>query len=291
MAQAGRWHAFLSQGTPVRRAGAHLMVTLLAVVAFACSGNGEPTNTSDIATGSPSQDHVEGLYDVGSHRLFMECRGAGSPTVVFLHGVGGGSADWFATLAQLPEVPSCIYDRLNAGRSDHDPGRSQAIDSVDDLHALLGAAGVKPPYLLVGHSFGGMIALMYAATYPDEVDGILLVDATLPFEAELDPPGSRDEIRAELDANVEHLDWYDAYEQVGAVLDRLPLVPITYLFGTLQELPAEWEPGAYVDTLHGFVDGLPRGRLVEEGSGHDMPIEIPQEIAAQTRKMLEAVGA
>jgi pimeloyl-ACP methyl ester carboxylesterase len=246
-----------------------------------------PNNTAPASEGPT----IEGLFDVGGHRLFMQCRGAGSPTVVFLHGVGGGSADWSATLAQLPGVPACNYDRLNVGRSDQDPDRHQASDSVDELHALLDTVGVHPPYLLVGHSFGGMIALMYAATHADEVDGILLVDATLPFEADLDPPELRGRIAAELDANDEHLDWYDAYEEVGAVLDRLPPVPITYLFGKLQELAPEWAPGAYEEALHEFIDGLPRGRLVEEDSGHDMPIEIPDEIAAQTRMMFEAIGA
>jgi pimeloyl-ACP methyl ester carboxylesterase len=260
----------------------------------ACSGDPAGSTSGGIVPNSPTSasadQRIEGLFSVGDHRLFLECHGAGSPTVVFLHGVGGGSADWFATLAQLPGVPACIYDRLNVGRSDHDQGRHQAIDSVNDLRALLDAAGVNPPYLLVGHSFGGMIALMFAAMHPDEVDGILLVDATLPFEADLDPPELRGQIAAELDANDEHLDFYDAYEEVGAVLDRVPPVPITYMFGTLQELAPEWAPGAYEEALHEFIDGLPRGRLVEEDSGHDMPIEIPDEIAEQTLKMFETIG-
>ena len=78
---------------------------------------------------------------------------------------------------------------------------------------------------------------------------------------------------------------------MGAGLHRLPSIPITYLFGTLQELAPEWAPGAYEEALHEFIDGLPQGRLVEENSGHDMPIEIPEEIAVQTRTMLEAIGA
>ena len=242
-------------------------------------------------TSAPEDQAIEGLFDVGDHRLFLECRGDGSPTVVFLHGVGGRASDWDATLTGLTDLPTCNYDRLNVGRSDRDPGRHQVRDSVRDLDALLDVADVEPPYLLVGHSFGGMLALSYAANHPGEMAGVLLVDATLPLEAELDPPKLVDDIMAELDDNDENLDFYEAFGQVGTELDRLPSVPITYLFGTLQELAPEWEPGAYVEALHAFIEGLPKGRLVEEQSGHGMPLEIPDEIAAQTRKMFEAIGA
>ena len=278
-----------------RRGRRSVMMSLLlplGLAAVACSSSApEPvsTHTAAVQTASQSGKVVERMYDVWDHRLFMQCRGAGSPTIVFLHGVGGQASDWDATLTGLADLPTCNYDRLNAGHSGHDPGRHRVKDSVQDLDALLEVAGVEPPYLLVGHSFGGMIALSYASSHPDDVAGILLVDATLPLEAELDPPELVDDIRAELDDNDEHVDFYDAFEQVGAELDRLPPVPITYLFGTLQELPPEWEPGAYVEALHAFFDGLPQGRLVEEQSGHAMPLEIPDEIGAQTRSMLEAI--
>lgn len=276
-----------------RRARRFAVVWLLlpmASVATACSSPApEPSSPPKQAGQEPAQSGtvVEGMYDVGEHRLFMQCRGTGGPRVVFLHGVGGKASDWDATLADLTDVPTCTYDRLNVGRSDADPGRHQAIDSVEDLEALLDVGGVTPPYLLVAHSFGGMIALSFAANHPDEVAGILLVDATLPLEADLDPPRLVDDIRAELDDNDEHVDFYEAFGQVGAELDRLPPIPITYLFGTLQVAPPEWEPGAYEEALHAFIDGLPRGRLVVERSSHDMPLEIPEEIAAQTRMLLE----
>lgn len=272
--------------------GRGVVLMLVALSASACTGDTRPTGTSqDAATDSKSGNHIEGLFDVGSHRLFMECQGTGSPTIVFLHGVGGKSTDWAATLSELQGTRTCNYDRLNVGQSDADPGRHKAIDSVEDLSAVLDVAGVDPPYLLVGHSVGGMLALMYAAIHPDEVAGILLVDATLPLEAELDPPELRDQIAADLDGNDEHLDWYAAYGEVGALLDRLGPVPITYMFGTLQEPPPEWVPGAYEKALDEFIESLPRGRLVEENSDHNMPLEIPGEIASEIRRMLKGLGS
>jgi pimeloyl-ACP methyl ester carboxylesterase len=275
-------------GGPMRRRAWSFVVVLLLTLGAACDAAPVRTAPND-ASASSSAAPIEGRFDVRGHRLFARCEGTGTPTVVLLHGVGGQSADWTATLHQLPGVPTCNYDRLNVGRSDRDPGRHKAVDSVKDLHVLLDVAGVEPPYLLVGHSVGGMLALMYAGLHPDEVAGILLVDATLPLEAELDPPELAGQIAADLDANDEHLDWYDAFRQVGAVLDRLPPVPITYMYGALQTLPSEWEAGAYEKALHEFIDSLPEGRLVEEQSGHEMPIEIPGEIANQVREMLDAI--
>jgi pimeloyl-ACP methyl ester carboxylesterase len=275
----------------MRRALALAIGLALAACTNAPSGSTSAGTVPNSSTSASEDQTTEGLFDVGDHRLFLECQGAGSPTIVFLHGLGGQSSDWDATVAGLPDLHTCIYDRLNVGRSGSDPGRHEVIDSVEDLDALMEAAGLEPPYLLVGHSFGGMISLMYAENHPDDVAGLLLVDATLPLEADLDPPRLVEEIKAQLDDNVEHLDFYDAFGEVGAGLRRLPPIPITYLFGTLQEMPPEWAPGAYEEALHEFIDGLPRGRLVEEDSGHAMPIEIPDEIAAQTRTMLEAIRA
>ena len=78
------------------------------------------------------------------------------------------------------QVRVCTYDRLNVGRSDRATGRHTGADSVRDLHALLDAAAVPEPYLLVGFSFGGLLAIMYAGTYPDQVMGMVSLDGSLP---------------------------------------------------------------------------------------------------------------
>jgi len=231
------------------------------------------------------------MYSVAGHRVYVECSGEGPTTVVLLHGLGGNSADWFPTRSGIPELRTCVYDRVNAGRSELDPDRRTATDAAAELGGVLDVVSAGSPVVLVGHSFGGMLALLYTAINPGDVRGILLVDATLPFEADLDPPELRERIRAELDDNPEHLDFYEGYRETGAVLGRLPAVPITYLYGALQDLAPEWAPGAYEDALHEFVDRLPRGTLVEEQSGHEMPIEIPDEVAAQTRKLVQLVQA
>jgi hypothetical protein len=129
------------------RQGRRLAATFL-LLAAACT-SAAPDHSSAPPRSASAGDHVEGMFDVGGHRLYMECEGNGSPRVVFLHGVGGQASDWNATLTGLNGIPTCNYDRLNAGRSDLDPRRHRAIDSVRDLEALLDVAGVEPPYVLV----------------------------------------------------------------------------------------------------------------------------------------------
>ena len=111
--------------------------------------------------------------------LFLSCSGTGSPTVILEAGYGDSGGLWAPVqngVAPLTRV--CSYDRPNvsAGASDPAPTPRTAEDQVADLHALLAAADVPGPYVLGAHSYGGLISRLYAATYPDEVVGMVLVD-------------------------------------------------------------------------------------------------------------------
>ncbi len=273
-----------------------MVASTAIVLSAACSGGG-----SDDASGaseSPTQQSasvapsagagVDELVQVNGRGLYLACTPGDGPTVVFSHGVGGQSGDWAATLSRLADIPTCVYDRVNVGLSDKEAGRHTATDDIEDLHALLAAAEIEPPYVLVGHSFGGMEMLMYAGTYPEDVEGIVLADATLPFESQLDPLDQRAEIRAELNENPEGVDFYGAYAEARALVASIPGVPVTYLFGAQQELPPEWEEGAYEAALHRFIAGLPDGRLVELAADHDLPLDEPDAIAEAVRQTLSA---
>jgi pimeloyl-ACP methyl ester carboxylesterase len=119
------------------------------------------------------------LIAVDGHRMHINCTGTGGPTVVLDAGLGGWSLDWSAVqpeIAQFTRV--CSYDRAGLGWSAPGAIPGDAQHAVDDLHTLLATSGEVGPFVLVGHSNGGLRAALYAQAYPQEVAGVVLIDPT-----------------------------------------------------------------------------------------------------------------
>ena len=119
------------------------------------------------------------LVDVGGYRLHITCTGSGSPTVVFESGFGGPGMEW--RLVQPPVAQftrACSYDRAGYGWSDAGPIPRTSAQIAKELHTLLHNAGEQPPYVLVGHSFGGYNVRVFNGMYSNEVAGMVLVDAS-----------------------------------------------------------------------------------------------------------------
>jgi pimeloyl-ACP methyl ester carboxylesterase len=147
--------------------------------------------------GGDTRHFTSKVVDIGAgRRMYIECEGVGSPTVVLVSGKGN-RADTWSTNVLDPGKPEatvfhdagsytrvCAYDRpMTKGvrdepsRSDPVPEPLSAKDGADDLHALLAAANVPGPYVLVGHSYGGLVVRLYASTHPESVAGLVLEDA------------------------------------------------------------------------------------------------------------------
>jgi pimeloyl-ACP methyl ester carboxylesterase len=121
--------------------------------------------------------HAQRLVDVGGRRLNVYCVGSGSPAVVLDAGLGGSTFDWRRVQERIARrTRACAYDRAGMGFSDPAPPPRDAGAVVGDLHVLLQRAAIAPPYVLVGHSLGGMHVRLYADRYPREVAGMVLVD-------------------------------------------------------------------------------------------------------------------
>jgi pimeloyl-ACP methyl ester carboxylesterase/FtsH-binding integral membrane protein len=161
------------------RSARWLLYPVLAVLAIASVGGGYQTVRKSLearAYPPPGQ-----LIEVGGHRLHLYCAGSGSPTVVLEPGHGGSSSDFgWITPAVARETRVCVYDRAGRGWSDGADGPQDGDHIAADLHTLLARAHVPGPYVLAGHSFGGLYVQSFAAQFPDQVAGMVLLDSTAP---------------------------------------------------------------------------------------------------------------
>jgi pimeloyl-ACP methyl ester carboxylesterase len=125
------------------------------------------------------------MVDIGGRKLHLNCAGQGNPTVLLEAGLGDSSLVWSLVQPELASVARvCSYDRSGTAWS-HDAGPQHGLsNAADDLDRLLQASGEPPPYLLVGHSWGGWLMTVYAHRHPENVKGVVLVDSSVGF----DPP-------------------------------------------------------------------------------------------------------
>jgi pimeloyl-ACP methyl ester carboxylesterase len=120
---------------------------------------------------------------VGTHRLHIRCEGDGAPSVIFDAALGGSSLSWTLVQPAVARVTrACSYDRAGFGWSDAGPLPRTAGRIADELHTLLRAAAVPTPYVLVGHSYGGLVMRVYAARHPDEIAALVLIEPAIPEE-------------------------------------------------------------------------------------------------------------
>jgi pimeloyl-ACP methyl ester carboxylesterase len=176
------WMILRARRRPASRLQPWLLYPIFAALALTAIGGGYETLAN--ATDRPVA-HVAGgrLIDVGGgRRLYIRSVGSGGPTVILEPGLGESAramARWIAPdVARTTTV--VVYDRAGHGRSDAEP--AAGADAARDLHVLLERAHVPGPYVLAGHSLGGMFALSYARRYPAQVGGIVLLDSMHPHQ-------------------------------------------------------------------------------------------------------------
>ena len=152
-------------------AGLALTVILVGVVWLAGS-----SARSKMAAQYPAPGQ---LVDVGGYDMHIRCMGQDGPTVIMEAGANDFSVTWAAVQSEIAGFSRvCTYDRAGTGWSEPSPNPRTSEMIVEELHTLLENAEIEGPYVLVGHSFGGMNMRLYANRYPDEVAGLVLVDST-----------------------------------------------------------------------------------------------------------------
>jgi pimeloyl-ACP methyl ester carboxylesterase len=121
------------------------------------------------------------LVEVGGYRLYIDCQGRGSPTVVIDSGLGDASDVWSELHPKLAELArTCVYDRAGLGRSDNGPLPRSSEQIVKELHTLLTNAGESGPLLFVARSMAGYDARIFAHQFPNELAGLLFLDVSHP---------------------------------------------------------------------------------------------------------------
>jgi pimeloyl-ACP methyl ester carboxylesterase len=203
-------------GRSLNGRGRFLVLPVVAVLLAFSIGGGLATVAA--ATGGADAPDAGRLVDVGGRRLHLECRGTGSPAIILQAGLGGTAADWsLVTPAVAAATTVCAYDRAGHGWSDPAPGPQDGNAIAADLHVLLQRSGIPGPYILAGHSSGGPYVRVFAARYPDEVAGMVLLDAQPAdaFTALPDYPG-----------------FYGPYRAVTSLAPSLARVGVGFLLAT-----------------------------------------------------------
>jgi pimeloyl-ACP methyl ester carboxylesterase len=301
-----------------------LALVLVTVAAVAAQGTVPPPRPA-------AQGGVAGLVDIGGRQPYLECQGTGSPTVILEAGYRSPATVWSDDLLQ-PERPRtmvlegvaaatrvCLYERpgtaavldegLHPSRSDPVPQPRSAEDVVADLHALLQTAGVPGPYVLVGHSLGGLFVRLYAASYPAEVAGLVLVDAWYEGLQERLTPGEwaayvrvTSEVPPELATyrDLETLDFAAASAAIrqAAAAQPLPAVPLAVLakgqpFGLSEDqlgFPPEALELAWRAAQERLATLVPRARYtVAAESGHYIQLQQPALVIEAVRQVVVGV--
>lgn len=238
--------------------------------------------------------------EVGGHELRMLICGRGSPTVVFETGgspaAGGPLECWELVQPAVSKFTRAVsYDRAGIGRSAPGPKPRDARQVARELHAALKAAHLPPPYLLVGHSFGGLLNRVFAGLYPDEVAGMVLLDPTQEEFINWNQARNPNQVER-VDEEWKDIQASLAEAHESRVPPGVPVILITAMGPRV--LPSfvtekQKEDGKAIRPMwlkfhNEWISRIPNSQhLITENSGHGIPFEEPELVIHSIREMVE----
>jgi pimeloyl-ACP methyl ester carboxylesterase len=242
--------------------------------------------------------------DLGGYKLFMECTGTGSPTVIFESGAWMDSSQWSQVMPPLPGMgainslpPSltryCAYDRAGEGDSGASPHGRSASTVVHELHILLAKAGIAPPYVLVGHSIAGLYIRLYAYTFPKEIVGMVLVDGDNEeeYDALARAGDTVQNCTGSTGCEEVHV-WRQNRDELRAARKKLgphPLgsIPLAVLTATLKDEPVLGVWLKYQKQLAALSTNS--RQIFDSHTQHDIPTDSPGLVTEAVEKVVAAV--
>lgn len=246
----------------------------------------ESTPTAKMAVG------VNGSFEVNGHSLYLACLGTGSPTIVLETGEGGTVSDMLGFQQLLSSrTTTCAYDRAVTG------DLRTAKDVIEDLHTLLAVAKVPSPYLLVGHSAGGLFVQLYARTFPDQVVGVVAMNPVPPAHPWLDKVQKvftaqeyADEEAYYQGQNGESFDYLASNDQLTAAA-KPPAIPFEMLISTDAQCEDSSGPcmksySIYEQLMQGVTAAWPQGHFSQVTASHEIYGSDPKAAAAAVERIL-----
>jgi pimeloyl-ACP methyl ester carboxylesterase len=288
------------------RTTTRLLAVAVALTVAACgssdggSSSAEPQRNASSPTTTAVErptEPIDELVTIGAGRMHIRCTGTGDTTVLLIAGWDEGSEAWTGIEPSIADhARVCSYDRFGTGTSDEPPTTQTFETQAADLDELLQESGESGPFVVVGHSFGGAEAVTFASTHPDEVDGLMLVDAspaTWP-DAVCSVPAyaSGCALMRDPTKDGEQLDVFPAFEQVAAIttLGGIPMTVLTAAHRSSEGLtPAEH---ARLDAI--WSNGMERWAqlstaskvITVEHTGHAIQDDQPMIVLTELRQLL-----
>jgi pimeloyl-ACP methyl ester carboxylesterase len=284
---------------------AAVLATTIALGAAACGGSGEATGTAGAPPSTtttttarvarPTAD-VDGLVVTDHGRMHVHCAGAGDTTVLLIAGWDGGDGSWDRITPTIEtHARVCSYAKLGTGSSDPASTTQTFATQAADLHAMLVAAREPGPYVVLGHSFGGADAVTFASRYPEEVTGLVLLDAsptTWPATVCSVPSfTSICDLMHDPAKDAERLDVFPAFDEVGRIgsLGDLPMAVVTAAHREAPGVSAD--ELARLDSV--WADGQRTWRSLSstsrivtvEHTGHHIEIDQPQLVVDEVLEL------
>lgn len=279
------------KNTIIKRAAVVIVIICFAAAAFAFY----PRAEDEAFTGS-------GKIDIGGYSLFIKSAGEGNPAVVFDSGYGMTYTSWYSVLKGLEsQTRTVIYSRAGIGGSDKSPLDRTCETKAEELHKLLTTAKIKGPYILVGHSLGGLDVRLFAAKYPKDVAGIILVDASHEDKRDIDQKNmSEEEKKAYNDERKAMFrspdgtydDAIKSFDQVRKVRDSIKDIPLTVIVAqrSIDDTSGGDIGSSWLELQKDLASLSTKSKLIiAQKSSHNIPGDQPEVISDAILEMLNTV--